>query len=161
LPRKPLSDDVVQVSVRLPRKLLNQLEAVAGQGRVSSEIRERVEASLRSPGMAAVDPKTTELIRRLSVACLAIEEAYGPWWRDGFPSRVLIRVMGLLVARLSEGTWGKPDEEESFRAPAPGSTLDNLMGNQTLKPEHSIEGLAAIVAVVAEMSNLMTGERRQ
>jgi hypothetical protein len=72
VPRKPLADDSTQTSLRLPKKLHDQLLAAAGDRGLGDEIRSRLEASFL-PETREIDPPTQRLMSAISSIAYLVE----------------------------------------------------------------------------------------
>jgi hypothetical protein len=81
--RRGYAEETVNLSVRIPKTLYDQLMSDAGTGGLSAEIRRRLTASFERDVPAAGDPKTQAAIRAIAWALTQ--------YRDPRPDRAEIR----------------------------------------------------------------------
>jgi hypothetical protein len=148
VPRKPLADETVQTSVRLPRELYDQLVQVAGERGTSTEIRRRLEMSLSGEAPAEGDKKTRELLSDLARAARKIEDAYGPWHEDEFATEIF----ALHAESVVRGTGKMPvprSEPVTPRAPQPGSAIERALRSTMLAGMELSAGLISLAIMVS------------
>lgn len=133
--KKPLADELVQSSVRLPRLLFDQLQQSnderGGRG-VSEEIRDRLEASFKpKPTEETSDPKTWELLDAVNYVATNIRSWYGPWWENRFAFDVLKEAINRILTQRFQPK-GEPVAKPGPLAEIVFSEGDHLKDKDTM-----------------------------
>jgi hypothetical protein len=90
------------LSLRLPHALYDRLAQAAGDGNISEEIRQRLEASFDR----VADPKTQELLSKIASVARTIGTWYAPWHENPYALAIVRSAVAILLAAM--GPKGEP-----------------------------------------------------
>jgi hypothetical protein len=128
MPKTILGGSDAAISLRLPRELLDRLKATAGNGSVSEEIRQRLEASFV---VGPADPPTHRFADTVAHVAHNLDP---PWHKDPFAFAAFAAAIAALLA---------PNRPEGTRKPKPGSLAAVLSGPHA-SPKRAGKTLAAM-----------------
>jgi hypothetical protein len=93
------------LSLRIPHDLYDRLAQVRGNGNVSEEVRQRLEASFDRE-QRATNPKTQELLDAIANVARTIGSFYAPWHEDPYALAAVRSAVETLLTAL--GPKGEP-----------------------------------------------------